>query len=180
MWNEASPQQAAGYQTEGHCRGDTTVSPPSSLCKVTSQQAPRNLLNEASPQQAAGYQTEGHCRGDTTVSPPSSLCKVTSQQAPRNLLIEHLARLTRRYDVHTLRRLPATRRHALLLCFLVEVHKTLLDYLVAMHDQLLTTKCREARHVHEERLRTLRRRGPRGPPSPLCSGSRWMPRPCSD
>ena len=44
--NEASPQQAAGYQTEGHCRGDTTVSPPSSLCKVTSQQAPRNLLIE--------------------------------------------------------------------------------------------------------------------------------------
>ncbi len=42
--NEASPQQAAGYQTEGHCRGDTTVSPPSSLCKVTSEQAPRNLL----------------------------------------------------------------------------------------------------------------------------------------
>src|SRR5438309_8741689 len=44
--NEASPQQAAGYQTEGHCRGDTTVSPPSSLCKLTSQQAPRNLLIE--------------------------------------------------------------------------------------------------------------------------------------
>src|ERR1700730_12773633 len=43
---EASPQQAAGYQTEGHCRGDTTVSPPSSLCKVTSEQAPRNLLIE--------------------------------------------------------------------------------------------------------------------------------------
>src|SRR5438132_5169380 len=42
--NEASPQQAAGYQTEGHCRGDTTVTPHSSLCKVTSQQAPRNLL----------------------------------------------------------------------------------------------------------------------------------------
>src|SRR5438132_13629025 len=89
MWaNYASPEEAAGYQTEGHCRGDTTVSPPSSLCKVTSQQAPRNLLNEASPQQAAGYQTEGHCREDTTVSPPSSLCKVTSQHAPRNLLIE--------------------------------------------------------------------------------------------
>src|SRR5712691_2143987 len=44
--DEASPQQAAGYQTEGHCRGDTTVSPPSSLCKVTSEQAPRNLLIE--------------------------------------------------------------------------------------------------------------------------------------
>jgi hypothetical protein len=73
-------------------------------------------------------------------------------------VIEHLAQLTRRYDVHTLRRFPPARRHALLLCFLVEVHKTLLDYLVAMHDQLLTTKWREARHVHEKRLRTLRRR----------------------
>src|SRR6266700_1218171 len=48
--NEASPQQAAGYQTEGHCRGDTTVSPPSSLCKVTSEQAPRNLLIEVQVQ----------------------------------------------------------------------------------------------------------------------------------
>src|SRR5207253_11242351 len=53
--NEASPQQAAGYQTEGHCRGDTTVSPPSSLCKVTSQQAPRNLLIE-STQRGVGRQ----------------------------------------------------------------------------------------------------------------------------
>src|SRR5262249_35868670 len=38
------------------------------------------------------------------------------------------------------------------------MEKTLLAYLVAMHDQLLTTKWREARHVYEERLRTLRRR----------------------
>src|SRR5437016_12759574 len=55
MWNEASPQQAAGYQTEGHCRGDTTVSPPSSLCKVTSQQAPRNLLIECNFRDAKQY-----------------------------------------------------------------------------------------------------------------------------
>src|SRR5713101_9348562 len=73
-------------------------------------------------------------------------------------LIEHLAQLTRRYDVRALRRFLAPRRYALVLCFLVEVEKTLLDYVVAMHDQLLTIKCREARHVYEERLRTLRRR----------------------
>lgn len=72
--------------------------------------------------------------------------------------IEPLARLTRRYDVRALRRFPAPRRYALVLCFLVEGEKTLLDYVVAMHDQLLTMKCREARHVYEERLRTLRRR----------------------
>jgi TnpA family transposase len=76
----------------------------------------------------------------------------------RSGIIEHLARLTRRYDVRALRRFPAPRRYALVLCFLVEVEKTLLDYVVAMHDQLLTIKCREARHVYEERLRTLRRR----------------------
>jgi hypothetical protein len=73
-------------------------------------------------------------------------------------VIEHLALLTRRYDVRAVRRFPSTQRYALVLCFLVEVQKTLLDYLVAMHDQLLTTEWRETRHVYEERLRTLRRR----------------------
>lgn len=73
-------------------------------------------------------------------------------------IIEHLARLTRRYDVRALGRFPAPRRSALVLCCLVEMEKSLLDYVVALHDQLLTTKCREARHVYEDRLRTLRRR----------------------
>lgn len=73
-------------------------------------------------------------------------------------VIEHLVLLTRHYDVRALRRFPSMQRYALVFCFLVEVQKTLLDYLVAMHDQLLTTKWREARHVYEERLRTLRRR----------------------
>lgn len=72
--------------------------------------------------------------------------------------IAHLALLTRRYDVRAWRRFPATQRYALVLCCLVEVQNTLLDYLVAMHDQLLTTQGREARHVYAERLRTLRRR----------------------
>jgi len=73
-------------------------------------------------------------------------------------IIEPLARLTRRYDVRALRRFPAPRRSALVRCFLVEVEKTLLDYVVAMHDQLLTIKWREARHGYEDRLRPLRRR----------------------
>jgi len=49
-------------------------------------------------------------------------------------IIEHLALLMRRYDVRLLRRFPALQRYALVLCFIVEVQKTLLDYLVAMHD----------------------------------------------
>lgn len=85
-------------------------------------------------------------------------------------IIEHLARLTRRYDVSALRRFPAPRRYALGLCCLVEVEKTLLDYVVAMHDQLLTIKCREARHVYEERLRTLRRRGRPGVATRIATG----------
>lgn len=86
---------------------------------------------------------------------------------------EHLARLTRRSAVRALRRFPAPRRSALGLCFLGEMEKTLLDYGVAMHDQLLTIKGREARHVSEERLRTLRRRVRPGV-APLLATGQWL------
>lgn len=41
-------------------------------------------------------------------------------------LIHHLALMAQRYDVQALRRFAATKRHALLACFLVEAEKTLL------------------------------------------------------
>ena len=40
---------------------------------------------------------------------------------------------------------------------LVEIHKTILDHIVALHDQLLTKKIREARNAFEQRYRRLRR-----------------------
>lgn len=72
-------------------------------------------------------------------------------------MVRYLADLTTRYDARALRRFPATKRTALTACFLVEIHKTILDHIVALHDQLLTKKLREARHAFEERHRQLRR-----------------------
>jgi TnpA family transposase len=72
-------------------------------------------------------------------------------------MVRYLADLATRYDARALRRFPATKRTALAACFLVEIHKTILDHIVALHDQLLTKKLREARHAFEERHRQLRR-----------------------
>jgi TnpA family transposase len=77
-------------------------------------------------------------------------------------MIRYLGDLAKRYDVHTLRRFPEAKRYALTACFLVEIHKTILDHIVALHDQLLTKKIREARNAFEQRYRRLRRQYRRG------------------
>jgi TnpA family transposase len=77
-------------------------------------------------------------------------------------MIRYLADQAKRYDVHTLRRFPETKRYGLTACFLVEIHKTILDHIVTLHDQLLTKKMREARNVFEKRYRQVRRKSRRG------------------
>jgi TnpA family transposase len=77
-------------------------------------------------------------------------------------MIRYLAEQAKRYDVHTLRRFPETKRYGLTACFLVEIHKTILDHIVALHDQLLTKKMREASHAFETRYRQVRRQSRRG------------------
>ena len=77
-------------------------------------------------------------------------------------MIRYLGDLTKRYDVHTLRRFPEAKRYALTACFLVEIHQTILDHIVALHDQLLTKKMREARNAFEQCYRRLRRQYRRG------------------
>lgn len=52
-------------------------------------------------------------------------------------MVRYVADLATRYDVYELRRFAPTKRYVLLACFLVEIQKTILDYLVALHDQLL-------------------------------------------
>jgi hypothetical protein len=62
-------------------------------------------------------------------------------------LIRYFADMTKRYDVRALRRFPPAKRYTLTACFLVEVHKTILDHIIALHDQLLTKKMREAKNA---------------------------------
>jgi hypothetical protein len=77
-------------------------------------------------------------------------------------LIRYFADLTQRYDVRALRRFPPAKRYTLTACFLVEVHKTILDHIVALHDQLLTKKMREAKNAFEKHYRQVRRQSRRG------------------
>jgi hypothetical protein len=85
-------------------------------------------------------------------------------------LVQHLARLAKRYDVQALKRFAPAKRQALLACFLVETEKTLLDQVVELHDQFMTTMSRRARHAFEERHRQLRRRERRIGPGPAGDG----------
>jgi TnpA family transposase len=77
-------------------------------------------------------------------------------------MMRYLADQGKRYDVHTLRRFPEAKRYSLTACFLVEIHKTILDHIVSLHDQLLTKKIREASHAFETRYRQVRRQSRRG------------------
>jgi TnpA family transposase len=77
-------------------------------------------------------------------------------------VVEHLAKLTRRYDVQALKRFDPEARTAMLVCFLAEAHKSLLDQLIAMHEQYLNGLLRRSRHAFDERHREFRKRARRG------------------
>jgi hypothetical protein len=77
-------------------------------------------------------------------------------------MVRYVADIAKRYEVSALRRFAPTKRYALLGCFLVESHKTILDHIVTLHDQLLSKKMREAKNAFEKRYRQLRRSYRRG------------------
>jgi hypothetical protein len=77
-------------------------------------------------------------------------------------MVRYFADLAKRYDVYALRRFAPAKRSTLMACFLVEIHKTILDHIVALHDQLLTKKMREAKNAFEQRYRQLRQQSRRG------------------
>jgi hypothetical protein len=77
-------------------------------------------------------------------------------------LLQHLAQLGRRYDAQALKRFAAPKRHALVVAFLVDTRKALLDQVVAMHDQYMTGLDRRSRLAFEAKHRALRRRAKSG------------------
>ena len=70
----------------------------------------------------------------------------------------YLFKLTRKYKAKDLKRFPTAKRYALMVCFLLEIRKELLDYLVRMHDQYVTELCRRAKRTYEQKHRELRKR----------------------
>lgn len=72
--------------------------------------------------------------------------------------IQYNYELARHYNAWQLARFPTAKRYSLLLVFLQESQKVLLDYLVALHDQYMTEVLREAKNLYESRHRDYRKR----------------------
>jgi len=76
---------------------------------------------------------------------------------------KHLALLAKQYDASALKRCrPAAKKYALVTCFLVETRKTVLDYVVAMHDQFTIDMARKSKNKHDRKLKAGRKRAKQG------------------
>jgi hypothetical protein len=65
--------------------------------------------------------------------------------------LEYLFKLAKRYSATDLKRFADHKRHTLMLGFLVETRKVLLDHLVKMHDQYMLELCRHAKNAYEDK-----------------------------
>jgi hypothetical protein len=71
---------------------------------------------------------------------------------------DYFFKQTRRYNATDIKRFADHKRYAMMICFLLETRKALLDHLVTMHDQYVMEMCRETRNAHEKKHRDMRKR----------------------
>ncbi|GLQ31513.1 Tn3 family transposase [Litoribrevibacter albus] len=57
-----------------------------------------------------------------------------------------------------MKRFKDHKRYALMVCFLLESRKILLDHLVKMHDQYMTELCRQTKNSHDKKHKEFRKR----------------------
>ena len=79
-------------------------------------------------------------------------------QAIDPAFLDYLFQLAKRYNATDLKRFTDHKRYALMICFLLETRKILLDHLVTMHDQYVTEMCRKSKNDHEKQYREMRKR----------------------
>lgn len=72
--------------------------------------------------------------------------------------MDYLYKLARRYSAKDIKRFKEHKRYSLMLCFLLETRKVLLDHLVKMHDQYIMDLFRQSKRVHEKKHREFRKR----------------------
>lgn len=72
--------------------------------------------------------------------------------------LHYLYRLTKRYSAKDMKRFKDHKRYALMVCFLLESRKILLDHLVKMHDQYMTELCRQTKKSHDKKHKEFRKR----------------------
>ena len=72
--------------------------------------------------------------------------------------MDYLYKLARRYNAKDIKRFKEHKRYSLMLCFLLETRKVLLDHLVKMHDQYIMDMLRKGKQIHEKKHREFRKR----------------------
>lgn len=72
--------------------------------------------------------------------------------------LDYLFKLAKQYNANDIKRFDEHKRNALMICFLLESRKLILDHLVKMHDQYIMDLCRHSRLAHEKQHRLLRKR----------------------
>jgi len=72
--------------------------------------------------------------------------------------LDYLFKLAKHYSSKHLKQFKEHKRYALMVCFLLETRKVLLDHLVKMHDQYVMDMCRHSKNVHEKKHRKFRKR----------------------
>jgi TnpA family transposase len=87
---------------------------------------------------------------------------------------DYLFRLTKKYNAKDLKRFTDQKRYTLMVCFLLETRKELLDYLARMHDQYVTELCRQAKNTYEKKHRELRKRQKRAVDTVLDTSPRLL------
>ena len=70
--------------------------------------------------------------------------------------IGYLYKLGKYYSADAIKRFRPEKRYTIILAFLSEAKKILLDYIVQMHDQYISNICRECRNINDDQLRQYR------------------------
>lgn len=72
--------------------------------------------------------------------------------------MEYLYRLARRSNAADIKRFKEAKRYTLMLCFLLETKKIIVDQIIEMHDQYITDLLRQGKRTYEKKHRDGRKR----------------------
>jgi TnpA family transposase len=71
---------------------------------------------------------------------------------------EYLYRLAKTYIARDIKRFNNHKRYSMMVCFLLETRKIILDHLVRMHDQYIQEMCRRAGNALDEKHKEIRKK----------------------
>ncbi|MBA8666544.1 DUF4158 domain-containing protein [Holosporaceae bacterium 'Namur'] len=73
-------------------------------------------------------------------------------------LAKHLYQTCRYYDAWKIKRFKPSKRYTLIVVFLYESQKVMMDYLIQLHDQYISNMCRACKNAHLKALKLYKRK----------------------